>query len=167
MYKLIGAISPFSFSKLTKNPIYDNPEFTKRQVASALFQLDMMTKSLADTFKIFIRNYKLGLKGREQDYIGKYNIQRNQDLWKGLSYYKNKYAGKDPLTNVGWGMAHLLQKANTWAFARHSVITMGAGDAAARYIIGMQRIASEAFEEAMDQGISTVSYTHLTLPTTG
>ena len=35
---------------------------------------------------------------------------------------------------------------------------MGAGDAAARYIIGMQRIASEAFEEAMDQGISIENY---------
>ena len=158
MYKLIGAISPFSFSKLTKKPMYDNPEFTKRQVASALFQLDMMTKSLADTFKIFIRNYRLGLKGREQDYIGKYNIQRNQDLFKGLAYYKNKYAGKDPLTQTGWFMANIVGKANSWAFSRHSVLTMGAGDAAARYIIGMQRIASEAFEEAMDQGISIENY---------
>ena len=158
MYKLIGAISPFSFSKLTKNPIYDNPEFTKRQVASALFQLDMMTKSLSDTFKIFIRNYKLGLKGREQDYIGKYNIQRNQDLFKGLAYYKNKYAGKDPLTQTGWWMANIIGKGNSWAFSRHSVLTMGAGDAAARYIIGMQRIASEAFEEAMDQGIGIENY---------
>ncbi len=158
MYKLVGAVSPVSFSKLTKNAMYDNPEFTKRQVASALFQLDMMTKSLSDTFKIFIRNYQLGLKGREQDYIGKYNIQRNQDLWKGLSYYKNKYAGKDPLTQTGWWMANLLNKGNSWAFARHSVLTMGAGDAAARYIIGMQRIASEAFEEAMDQGISLENY---------
>ena len=158
MYKLIGAVSPVSFSKLTKNPIYDNPEFTKRQVASALFQLDMMTKSLSDTFKIFIRNYKLGLKGREQDYIGKYNIQRNQDLFKGLAYYKNKYAGKDPLTQLGWFMANLVGGANSWAFSRHSVLTMGAGDAAARYIIGMQRVASEAFEEAMDQGISIENY---------
>ena len=76
----------------------------------------MMTKSLSDTFKIFIRNYKLGLKGREQDYIGKYNIQRNQDLFKGLSYYKNKYAGKDPLTQTGWFMANIVGKANSWAF---------------------------------------------------
>lgn len=35
---------------------------------------------------------------------------------------------------------------------------MGAGDASARYLIGMQRLVEEAFHEAMDVGASVKDF---------
>ena len=155
--KALAFISPVSPSKFMKKPGFQNPEQLKRQTASALFQLEAATKNLSDTLSVFIRNYKLGLKGKDMDYVGKYAIQRRSAQWKGLEYFKNKYAG-DKATEVGWWFANLLHDFNTKPLARHSTIAMGAGDAAARYNIGMQRLAEEAFNEAMDLGVDIADF---------
>lgn len=155
--KALAFISPVTPSKFMKKAGFQNPEQLKRQTASALFQLEAAGKNLSDTLSVFIRNYQLGLKGKDMDYVGKYAIQRRTAQWKGLEYFKNKYAG-DKMTEIGWSVANLLHDFNVHPLSRHSTITMGAGDAAARYNIGMQRLAEEAFNEAMDLGLDIADF---------
>lgn len=155
--KAVAFISPITPSKFMKKAGFQNPEQLKRQTASALFQLEAATKNLSDSLSVFIRNYQLGLKGKDMDYVGKYAIQRRTAQWKGLEYFKNKYAG-DKMTEIGWSMANLLHDFNVHPLSRHSTIAMGAGDAAARYNIGMQRLAEEAFNEAMDLGVDIADF---------
>ena len=155
--KAVAFISPVSPSKFMKKSGFQNPEQLKRQTASALFQLDAATKNLSDTLSVFVRNYKLGLKGKDMDYVGKYAIERRSANWKGLKYFKDKYAN-DKMTELGYSFANLLHNFNTTPVARHSTIAMGAGDAAARYNIGMQRLAEEAFNEAMDMGVDIADF---------
>ena len=91
------------------------------------------------------------------DYVGKYAIQRRSANWIGLKYFKDKYAN-DKMTEIGYSVANLLHDFNVHPLSRHSTITMGAGDAAARYNIGMQRLAEEAFNEAMDMGVDIADF---------
>ena len=155
--KALAFISPVTPSKFMKKPGFQNPEQLKRQTASALFQLEAATKNLSDSLSVFIRNYQLGLKGKDMDYVGKYAIQRRSANWKGLEYFKNKYAG-DKATEIGWWFSNLLHDFNTHPIVRHSTIAMGAGDAAARYNIGMQRLAEDAFNEAMELGVDIADF---------
>lgn len=155
--KALAFVSPVTPSKFMKKAGFQNPEQLKRQTASALFQLEAATKNLSDSLSVFIRNYQLGLKGKDMDYIGKYAIQRRSAQWKGLQYFKDKYTN-DKATQLGYSFANLLHNFNTNPIARHSTIAMGAGDAAARYNIGMQRLAEEAFNEAMDLGVDIADF---------
>ena len=63
--KALAFISPVTPSKFMKKPGFQNPEQLKRQTASALFQLEAATKNLSDSLSVFIRNYQLGLKGKD------------------------------------------------------------------------------------------------------
>ena len=168
--KALGFLNPLSISRSQIDagflnskgykalyPDFKDAEFLQRETLSALFELDNATKSMGDTLKIFLRNYKLGFKKKDMDYVGKYAIERRTEQFKDLQYFKNKYTD-DKLTDMGYAGARFLENFNTNPYIRHSTLAMGAGDAAARYNIGMQRLASEAFHEAMESGASVEDF---------
>tara|TARA_X000001388_G_scaffold18852_1_gene12217 strand:- start:44 stop:4642 length:4599 start_codon:yes stop_codon:yes gene_type:complete len=164
--RFIGLMNPLSISRSNIDagflnskgykelfPNFQSKELQEKEIASALFQMDSTVKSLQDSLAIFSRNYKLGLKGADMDYAGKYAIERRTNQWKGLSQFLSKQ-DVDPNVRLGYYISDFLHKFNTNPAARHSTIAMGAGDASARYVIGMQRLVEEAFHEAMDAGAS-------------
>ena len=73
--KALGFLNPLSISRSQIDvgflnskgykalyPDFKDPEFLQRETLSALFELDNATKSMGDTLKVFLRNYKLGFK---------------------------------------------------------------------------------------------------------
>ena len=168
--RFIGLMNPFSISRSNIDigflnskgykelfPEFKSQELAEREIASALFQMDATVKTLKDSLNVFGRNYKLGLKGKDMDYSGKYAIQRRTNQWKALRSF-SKRADVDKGTQIGYEISDFLHNFNTNPLARHSTIAMGAGDASARYLIGMQRLVEEAFHEAMDVGASVKDF---------
>ena len=162
--KTLGFLNPLSISRSQIDmgflnskgykdlyPNFKDPEFLKTQTHAALFQLDAATRTMGDTLAVFTRNYRKGIRGEDMDYIGKYAIQRRTKQFKGLQYFKEKYTD-DVATDVGYWFANMLHDFNTKPWVRHSTISMGAGDAAARFNIGNQRLAEEAYFQAVESG---------------
>ena len=96
--KAVAFISPVSPSKFMKKPGFQNQNSLKTNSISFI-SIRCSYKSFSDTLSVFIRNYKLGLKGKDMDYVGKYAIQRRSANWKGLKYFKDKYAN-DKMTEI-------------------------------------------------------------------
>ena len=116
--------------------------FDKKQIALAAVQWDSMFRSHKESIEIAIRNYKLGASRKNMDYQGKFDLEADFQDWKRLKRHYERYAPGHE--QAAYGFLDKVVDFNTSPFVKYSINAMGAGDAAARTIIGRQYMRQRA-----------------------
>ena len=107
-----------------------------REMFMAAMQMQNMNKAVAESLQIAKRNWELGVKREGQLYQGKFDFAEDIKSWKALKPYYEKYGSMSD--QIGYATLDRIVDINTSPFVRYSVNAMGAGDGAARTLIGRQ-----------------------------
>ena len=157
--KAVGIVNPYRLyrNKFTAPQGFrelidvNAPRYTEKEVAVAFAEIDGLFASLGESMAMFKRNYNLGRKGMDTDYTGRYAIKRNKDNFVAHGDFVKRYGNFG--TQIAYRLTRGLQELNTNAFARHSTISMAAGDAAARTSIGHQMMYARAARDLIEDGV--------------
>ena len=125
-----------------------------REMFMAASQMNNMGSAWAESLQMARHNWDLGVKRKGQTYQGKFDFDQDLQGWKSLKKHYERYGST--AEQVAYGALDKVVDINTSPFVRYSVNAMGAGDAAARTIIGRQfmrqRAAAKAWDEATGNG---------------
>ena len=121
----------------------------EKEIFIAAAQIDSMGRAWAESWKMAQRNWELGVKGKNQDYQGKFDLEGSTREWKGLRKYYEQF-GTEAEKN-GYGFIDKIVDFNANPWIKYSQNAMGAGDAFARTVIGRQFMAKKAAQEALDK----------------
>ena len=114
----------------------------------ATAQMTNMNRAWAESLQLAKHNWELGLKRQNQTYQGKFDFANDLKEWKGLKQYYEKYGSE--AEKIAYGGLDKVVDLNSSPWLKYSVNAMGAGDAAARTIIGRQYMRSRAAAAAWD-----------------
>ena len=141
---LIATLRPFmAFIGATSS-------FNKQEAMIALTQMHGLMGSYAEGLQMFAHNWKLGVNRKPQTYAAKFDLEQDLAKFSALEKYYNSY-GK-PGDKAAYLALKGLVDFNTSPFARYSVNLMGAGDAAARTVIGRLEMRQRAARKAIEEG---------------
>lgn len=125
-----------------------------REMFMAASQMNNMGSAWAESLQMARHNWELGVKRKGMTYQGKFDFDQDLQGWKGLKKHYERYGSTSE--QIAYGALDKVVDMNTSPFVRYSVNAMGAGDAAARTIIGRQfmrqRAAAKAWDEATGNG---------------
>jgi len=129
----------------------------RKEMFMAASQMDNMGKAWAESLQMAQHNWDLGVKRKGQTYQGKFDYDADLQEWKGLKQYYERY-GSAAEKNA-YGALDVIVNINSSPWVKYSINAMGAGDAAARTMIGRQtmrmRAASKAWDDAIKDGTWT------------
>lgn len=123
----------------------------EKEVAIAAAQIDSMGRAWAESWKMAQRNWELGVKNKNQDYQGKFDLEGNTVEWKGLKKYYEQFGTDSEV--LGYSFIDKVVDFNINPWVKYSQNAMGAGDAFARTIVGRQFMAKKAALDAYNKGI--------------
>ena len=122
----------------------------QKEMFMASTQLDNMSKAWAESLQMAKHNWELGIKRKGQTYQGKFDFDADLQEWKGLKKYYERYGTTAERT--AYGALDVVVNINSSPWVKYSANAMGAGDAAARTMIGRQyarmKSASKVWDEA-------------------
>ena len=90
-------------------------------------------------------------------YQGKFDFDADMKEWKQLKPYYERYGS--PREQIAYGALDKIVDINSSPWVKYSVNAMGAGDAAARTIIGRQYMRQKAAAAAWDAADPNVRWT--------
>ena len=124
----------------------------QREMFIAASQMDNMGKAWAESLQLAKHNWELGVKKKGQSYQGKFDYDADLKEWKNMKKFYERYGSNSE--KLAYGALDKVVDMNNMPWVRYSVNAMGAGDAAARTIIGRQymrqRAAAKVWDEATD-----------------
>ena len=125
-----------------------------REMFMASAQMTSMGNAWAESLTMARHNWELGVKKKGQTYQGKFDFDQDLQSWKGLKKHYERYGSATE--KIAYGALDKVVDINTMPWVKYSVNAMGAGDAAARTMIGRQymrmRSAGAAWDEATGNG---------------
>ena len=125
-----------------------------REMFMAAAQMNNMGSAWAESLRMAKHNWELGVKRKGQSYQGKFDFDQDLQGWKQLKKHYERYGSYQE--KLAYGALDKIVDINTSPFVRYSVNAMGAGDAAARTMIGRQymrmRSAGKAWDDATGNG---------------
>ena len=125
-----------------------------REMFMASAQMTSMGNAWAESLTMARHNWELGVKKKGQTYQGKFDFDQDLQSWKNLKKHYERYG--NAREQMAYGALDKVVDINTMPWVRYSVNAMGAGDAAARTMIGRQymrmRSAGAAWDEATGNG---------------
>ena len=125
-----------------------------REMFMAATQMNSMGNAWAESLTMARHNWELGVKRKGQTYQGKFDFDQDLQQWKSLKKHYERYG--NTREQIAYGALDKVVDINTMPWVRYSVNAMGAGDAAARTMIGRQymrmRSAGAAWDEATGNG---------------
>ena len=145
---LIGLLRPFQAylgASLMRGPN------AKTEMFIAAAQIDALGKAWAEGFQMFKHNWDLGVNRKNQDYMGRFDYERDIGQWKGMKKYYDNYGSTDQQRAYNWIDNIVDLNGNPWM--RYSQNGMGAGDALARTIIGRFNMRAKAARAAIESGV--------------
>jgi len=119
-----------------------------KEMFMAAAQMDHMGKAWAESLQMAKHNWELGVQRKGQTYQGKFDFDQDLKEWKNLKQYYEKYGST--AEQLSYGALDKIVDINSSPWVRYSVNAMGAGDAAARTIIGRQYMRQKAAAAAWD-----------------
>ena len=119
-----------------------------REMFMAASQMDNMGKAWAESISMAHRNWQLGVQRKGQTYQGKFDFDQDFQGWKSLKKHYDRYGS--PAEQAAYGSLDVAVNINTSPFVKYSANAMGAGDAAARTMIGRQYMRQRAAASAWD-----------------
>ena len=119
-----------------------------REMFMAASQMDNMSKAWAESLQMAKHNWDLGVQRKGQTYQGKFDFDQDLKEWKQLKEYYEKYGSTKE--QLAYGALDKIVDINSSPWVRYSVNAMGAGDAAARTIIGRQYMRQKAAAAVWD-----------------
>ena len=132
-------------------------DFTDKELGMALVQLDSISKSWVDAWKVAKKDLDTGFTGwknpdkiRKQMYTGKFDLELETKQFKDLREVYQRHP--NPFLRAAYNLTDLSVNVTTNPVYRYNQIFMGAGDAAARTLIGRQRMYQEAAIDALSKG---------------
>jgi hypothetical protein len=124
--------------------------FDKKEAMIAMTQMHGLMNAHKESLQMFKHNWDLGVNRQAQTYAGKFDMESDLVKYAALERYYNQYgtASDKAAYNALKGLIDF----NTSPFARYSVNLMGAGDAAARNLIGRLEMRQRAARKAIEEG---------------
>ena len=120
-----------------------------KEMFIAAAQIDGMGRAFSESFEVAKRNWDLGVKRKAQQYQGKFDLEADFQDWKRLKRHYERYAPGHE--QAAYGFLDKVVDFNTSPFVKYSINAMGAGDAAARTIIGRQYMRQRAALDAWEK----------------
>ena len=144
---LITVLRPFQMWAGANLPGRVNRE----QSALAAAVIDGIGKAYSESWKIFKHNWDQGVHNQRLSYTGRFDLPNDLKNFQRLGKYAEEF-GTDSEKTM-YQVINRLVRLNTNPFMRYSQNIMGAGDAAARHVIGRFTARIRAAQEGIDKGI--------------
>ena len=122
--------------------------YSKKQMVMAAAQVDATYRSFGEAYDMFKYNWDLGVNRMGQSYQGKFDYDADIAEWQDLAKHYELFGTKSQ--QMAYNAADMMVKFNTSPWLKYSQNAMGAGDSAARTIIGRQYVAMKAAEQATE-----------------
>lgn len=122
----------------------------EKDAVVAAAQIDSMMRAWGESMKMAQRNWDLGVARKNQDYIGRFDLEKDMQEWKALRPHYEQFGDLTQLTAYDWMDKIVDFNTNPWV--KYSQNAMGAGDAFARTVIGRQAMAKKAALAALSEG---------------
>ena len=119
-----------------------------KQMFIASSQMQDMGRAFAESIQMGKHNWDLGVKRKGQTYQGKFDVEADIKSWKDLKRFYENHGS--PSEKIAYGALDKVVDFNNSPLVKYSVNAMGAGDAAARTIIGRQYMRQRAATAAWD-----------------
>ena len=123
----------------------------KAQAAVAASAIDSIGHAYAESWKVFKYNWDQGVHNKRMSYQGRFDIPRDLENFKKLAEFADQYG--TPSEQRMYNVINNLVKLNTSPWFRYSQNIMGAGDAAARSVLGRFTARIRAAQEGVEKGI--------------
>ena len=129
----------------------------QREMFMAAAQMDNMSKAWAESLQMAKYNWDLGVQRKGQTYQGKFDFDADLKEWKQLKPFYERYGSTRE--QLAYGALDKVVDINSSPWVKYSANAMGAGDAAARTIIGRQYMRQKAAAAAWDTADPNVRWT--------
>ena len=123
----------------------------KKEMLIAAAQIDALGKAWAEGFQMFKHNWDLGVNRKNQDYMGRFDYERDIGAWKSMRSYYETYG--NAAEQAAYARLDSIVDFNGNPWMRYSQNGMGAGDALARTIIGRFNMRAKAARAAIESGV--------------
>ena len=125
----------------------------RNEAMIALTQMHGLMKIHAESLQMFRHNWNLGVNRKQQTYAGKFNLDSDLAQFNALEKFYNQYG--TAADKAAYNSLRGVIDFNTSPFTRYSVNLMGAGDAAARTLIGRLEMRQRAARKAIEEGLTS------------
>ena len=123
----------------------------KAQAAVAASTIDAIGHAYAESWKVFKHTWDQGVHNKRMTYNQRFDLPRDLNNFKKLGEFAEEFGS--PAEQRMYGVINNLIKLNTSPFFRYSQNIMGAGDAAARSVIGRFTARIRAAQEGIEKGV--------------
>jgi hypothetical protein len=123
----------------------------RAQQAVAAATIDAIGKAYSESWKVFKYNWQQGLHNKKMSYQGRFDLPTDLQNFKRLGKYAEEFGS--PSEKMMYRGLNTLVNLNTSPLMRYSQNAMGAGDAAARTVIGRFTARIRAAQEGVEKGI--------------
>ena len=123
----------------------------RKEMAIAWSGMDAIGQAWAESFKMAMYNWDLGLERKNQTYMGRFDAQGDMKNWKDLGKYYNDLG--TPVQRSAYKILDNIVNINSSPWMKYSANAMGAGDALARTIIGRMQMRMKATRQAIEEGV--------------
>ena len=144
---LITVLRPFM---MYAGAMFGGPA-ARAQQAVAAATIDSIGKAYAESWKVFKYNWKQGVHNKKMSYQGRFDLPTDLQNFKRLGTYAEEFG--TPTEKMMYRGLNTLVDLNTSPLMRYSQNIMGAGDAAARTVIGRFTARLRAAQEGVEKGI--------------